>query len=62
MLEKDTHFKQGESHELLIKVRPKGNNVLHHVFIVHLQPFTLKAGEISPHQMLFFYQTHLTYE
>lgn len=53
MLEKDTCSKPGESNELLIKVRPKGNNELHHVFIVHLQPFIMKAWEISPPQMLF---------
>lgn len=57
MLKKDTRFKQGESNELLINIRPKGNNALHHVFIVHLQLFIMKAWEISPHQKLFLSDT-----
>lgn len=53
MLEKDTYSKPGESNELLLKVRPKGDNELHYVFIVHSQPFIMKAWEISPPQMHF---------
>lgn len=53
MLEKDTCSEPGKSNELLLKAKPKGNNELHRVFIVHLQPFIMKAWEISPSQVLF---------